>query len=403
MDVTSAVTQKPKRFSGIDIVKIVAAFFVIGIHTFLYDGYYNYSIPNNKVELGAICMRWIAYTCVPLFMITTGFLMKNKKISKKYYAGLLPILFVYLVVSIICVLFNKSHYGTVYTAWTFFKGLLMFTDAQYAWYVEYYICLFLLLPFINLGWNELKCAKHRIVFVASVTLISICSESFFIGAEDPIRLFPGYFPRLYPIAYYLIGCCIREYPPKKCILSKVIALFVTLAALAWLTFTTFHDSINNVDNNYIFLSKHFNDYGAFPVGMAAVGIFLLLFDITIRNRIVAKILTILGKSTLGCYLISYIFDSMTYMDFCAKYTDVGARLDHIFPVMLKIFGLSMLCGVGLHLLYEGISLGVKSINLQADEAERREQEIKQQIAEVKAAQAEAEAAAAEQKPSKKQK
>lgn len=371
---TSTISTQHRRLAGIDIVKIIAAFFVVGIHSFLYDGYYNYSIPNDKVELAAICMRWIAYTCVPLFMITTGYLMKNKKLSKKYYLGLLPVLFVYLAASVICVLFNKMHFNTAYTAWTFIKGLFMFTDANYSWYVEYYICIFLLIPFINLGWNGLQSKKQRFCFLFSVMLISVCSQSFFIGKTDAIRLFPGYFPRLYPIAYYLVGCWIREYPPQKRLVSKLLAFAGVLAALAWLTFTSFFDSINNVENNSIFLSRHFNDYGAFPVGMTAACIFLLFFDISIKNRIVSKILTVLGKSTLGCYLVSYVFDSLNYADFNSKYGTVGERLDHVFPLILKIFGLSMLCGVGLHLLYEGIVLGVKSINQQADEAERLEQQ-----------------------------
>ncbi|MDE6848774.1 MAG: hypothetical protein K2J44_05460 [Ruminococcus sp.] len=77
-------------YAGIDIVKILAVFMVVCIHTYLYDGMYYEPITDKKFLL-PIALRWISYTCVPLFMISTGYLMKNKKFSGKYYLGLIKI------------------------------------------------------------------------------------------------------------------------------------------------------------------------------------------------------------------------------------------------------------------------------------------------------------------------
>ena len=204
-----------QRFVGIDIIKILACFLVVCIHFFLYSGFYSTPITEEFGQT-AIYFRWIAYCCVPLFMITTGFLMKNKTLSKDYYLGALRVLILYLIISVICVLFNRSFLHTTYTAWTFIRGLFMYTDAQYAWYVEYYFTIFLLIPFINMAYNGMQTKKNKLIMLVTVTALTVFSQSLFIGfdRDTQIRLLPGYFNRCYPIAFYLFGAFIRDYPRR---------------------------------------------------------------------------------------------------------------------------------------------------------------------------------------------
>ena len=61
------------HFLGIDILKIIAAFFVVGVHTFLYDGFYYTPIHESDTwMIVPIAMRWLYYCCVPIFMTVTG-------------------------------------------------------------------------------------------------------------------------------------------------------------------------------------------------------------------------------------------------------------------------------------------------------------------------------------------
>lgn len=56
--------RKP-YYAGIDILKILAALFVVGVHSFLYDGFYFEPITDRKFII-PIATRWITYTCVPI-------------------------------------------------------------------------------------------------------------------------------------------------------------------------------------------------------------------------------------------------------------------------------------------------------------------------------------------------
>ena len=104
----AALSPPPKpRFAGIDIVKILACFFVTAVHFFRNSGFYNMPITKDCGTF-AIYIRWLTFTCVPLFMITTGFLMKNKKLSGRYYLGIIRVLVLYIVISLIAFIQNDD-------------------------------------------------------------------------------------------------------------------------------------------------------------------------------------------------------------------------------------------------------------------------------------------------------
>ncbi|MBQ8922028.1 MAG: acyltransferase family protein [Oscillospiraceae bacterium] len=338
------------RYVGIDLVKILACMLVVCVHFFLYSGFYNQPITKDFGQ-APIFMRWTAYCCVPLFMITTGYLMKNKTLSKKYYLGIIRVLVIYLICSVICYAYDHHHYPQKYdtpyggySAWMFIRGLFMFSDAQYAWYVEYYFCIFLIIPFLNLAFNGLKSQKHRQIMVITAIMITILSQSLYIGFDyehsTQMKLFPGYFTRCYPIAYYLIGAYIREYPPKRTLINKLYFLGMFLLSLAWVSTTTYQQSMLNEENNFIMISRHYNDYGSWPVALCSIMLFLLLFDIQSKNKVLIQILKFISESTFACYLVSYVFDTHFYQPdsaFGKSYHTPPERWAHCYEVLPKIF------------------------------------------------------------------
>ena len=363
MPAPQPAAAKP-RFVGIDIVKILACFLVICIHFFLYTGFYGEPI---TVEFGQreIYLRWIAYCCVPLFMITTGYLMKNKTLSRKYFRGIIRVLVLYFIISIICVIYNRIHFQKTYTTWEFVTGFFNFTNAQYAWYVEYYVCMFLIIPFVNLAYNGLKKQSHRTYLVFIVFAITILSQSLFVGIdmESQAKLVPGYFLRGYPIAYYLIGAYIRDYPPKRTVANKLYLMALLVICMFWLSITTYQQSLDNIENNCVMLSWHYNDYGSWPVAVCSTVIFLLLFDITCSNKIVIKILSIISNATFAAYLISYVFDNTFYLTLCSNVLTVQERFEvqNMLPTILKIFGCAMGSGLLLQGVYTFFEWGIKKL------------------------------------------
>lgn len=362
---TVQVPPQPVKpyYAGIDIVKILAVFMVVCIHTYLHDGMYGEPITGTKFILPIMC-RWLAYTCVPLFMISTGYLMKNKKFSGKYYLGLVKIIVIYIIVSIICMKFNHDKYGSDFSEpWTVLKGFLEYSNANYAWYVNYYIAIFLCIPFLNLAFNGLETKGQRFILVATVAGLTVFARSLFLGFDrtNQIRLLPDYMNGAWPLAYYFVGAFIREYPPKRNIKNKIL-IIIGLAVSVWfITWSTYKQSIINFDEGQRFISYHFNDYGTYPVYLIAVFIFMLLFDITAKNKVVKFILRQISGATLATYMISYIFDAKNYGEFNEKYPVVYDRWSHAIEIVGKNFLCALVCGLIIHNVYNLCEFLIKKL------------------------------------------
>ena len=323
---SAAKTVKP-YYAGIDILKILAALFVVGIHTFLYDGFYDARIQDGDTQfIVPIAFRWVFYSCVPIFMTITGYLMKNKKISAKYYTGLIRIIVIYIFIGILCLRADHVVFGFQYEKWAILRRYLEYNAATYGWYVNYYIAIFCMIPFLNMAFNGLENRKQRTVLLVTICLFTTFATALFIGREkdDQIRVLPSYLTGMWPLAYYYVGAYIREYPPKKCILNKLLVLAVLAADVAYITLDSYSNTIaeTNAENNYRLTSWHYNDYSTWPVFIIAVCIFLLLFDITTTKKTVKFVLQQLSGATYALFLISYVFDRKVYGQYGMRFPSI---------------------------------------------------------------------------------
>ena len=98
------MAENKKMKTGLDLVRIVGMLTVVFVHTFLYNGYYDVGVGNLALTL----IRNFCMICVPLFMVLSGYLLKEKTISKKYYSKIFIILVEYIVCSFCCYVFSVA-------------------------------------------------------------------------------------------------------------------------------------------------------------------------------------------------------------------------------------------------------------------------------------------------------
>ena len=150
-----------ERIAGLDLVRVVAAFFVMSVHFYLNCGYYSVKLVGIEAFLMTYG-RWLFLTCVPLYMLLTGYFKLNKTFGKEHYRSLIPILVAYVVISIMKVMAANHIYGTVYTAEDTVRNLLNY---QMAWYVGMYVSLMLLIPFLNTMWHALGKKQKQVLIL----------------------------------------------------------------------------------------------------------------------------------------------------------------------------------------------------------------------------------------------
>ena len=353
------IPMKKKRNINLDIIRSIAVFSVLSVHFFLNNGFYTEIIKGKRMFV-MFTMRTAFMICVPLFAILTGYLMNKKILSKTYYLGLVKTYVTYLLASIFCILFLSCYTSEHIGIRTFILRILNFSGAGYSWYVEMYIGLFLIIPFLNLIYNGLKDKKQKQLLVATMLFLTTIPTLLNIwGIDGPIKaiffptestrilqIIPDYWQFLWPLTYYYIGCYLKEYGAK---LSSRKSLLLFMGFLTIFGFFNFGRNYNNV----FFGASYYEWYGFEPLILSVLTFICILnldtSKITERT-ILYKCFTKISELSLGIYLVSSVFDTIIYSKLNAYIPSVPERLEYYVLVVPIVFLLSFITSYILHVI-----------------------------------------------------
>lgn len=338
-----------KRIFGIDLVKTLAVFMVIAVHFFLNNGFYDVNVSGTGMFI-SIILRWIFYIGVPLFIIITGYLNKNKKLEKNYYKGLKKILITYVFISIICILFRHFYFHEHARKLKWLISIFDFTADGYSWYVEMYIGLFLLIPFLNILYNGLDTKKNKQVLIVILgLLVSIQPLINYLHINGTkLELIPDWWTKFYPLIYYFIGCYIREYQIK---INKLKGISLVIVLILLESFVSYLYNYNST-----FSWDFIGGYGSLQVVVISTTVFLLLYDIKCRNKVTTKIINKIATLSLDIYLFSYVVDSVVYNELGAKLGSPVEYLHYIILIIPSVFIFSFILSYVKDILFKFISM-----------------------------------------------
>lgn len=349
--------SKPRN-PACDIIRIFAFLSVISVHFFMNSGFYEVPISGARLYFMTLA-RCFFMVCVPLFIVLTGFLMCNKKLEKGYYRKITKTLFVYICASVLCILFKKYYLQQEWNIQDTIEGTLGFTGASYSWYIEMYIGLFLLIPFLNGAYHSLESKKHKLILVATMLFLTALPSILNIFVFDsyafwskPIleweytKIVPSFFTVLYPVTYYFIGCFLREFKPK---LNRLLNFaLIVVCAILFGTFNFYRS------RGSVFVSGIWQEWGALPNVIMTVLVFLFLLNLP-SERLPSpfkKALSFISDLTLGGYLLSYIFDKYFYAFLNAKVEVVTDRIVYFVPMVAIVAVCSLGLSLAVNLLYK---------------------------------------------------
>ena len=310
-----------QREFGLDLTRVAAVTLVLSVHFFMNIGFYNVPLQGVGMAVAAVG-RMACTTCVPLFMMLTGYLCIGRKWSLSYYRKLLPTLLTYVLVGCMCMLYSAKWQGVEIIPLGAIRRLLDFSAVPYGWYVEMYIGLFLLSPFLNAAWKGLE-DKGKLALV--LTLLVMTSLPTVVNVKW--KILPYWWSDIYPLTYYFLGAWLREHPVKR---SGWLLL------LGWLGFATAAGGLTFVlQRGRVFTWASWNDWSS----LLLVGETVCLFSLLVRCKgtgvpapvgwCVAK----LSQLSLPIYLLSYITDQVLYPYLTAAVPDMLGRFPWM-PVMV---------------------------------------------------------------------
>lgn len=313
-----------KRNINIDIIKVVSLLLVIGVHFFLYTGYYsiNYSITNSIF----IVLRNICMACVPLFIIVTGYLNRNKVWSKKYYLNIGRVYLLYsLAMFILTLVDNKYVINT-----TLFKTALIniLNYKYYGWYITMYVGLMLLAPIINLAFKNMdeSTRKYAIINIILAISIPVTLVDLFSNVRYSIlaHILPNWWYYTWPLMYYIIGVAFAYNKNAiKDFFKKTRLLFLLTLIISTLLYYVLNIHWESRPHVNIFI----------VIITTCIFSWLLNLNINVNSKFSTGIIFV-SNNTLLAYLLSYIIDNITY-PFVNQITNMNMRLS-LFPVVVVL-------------------------------------------------------------------
>lgn len=373
------MTISKSRSSSLDIIRIIAFCSVVAVHFFLNTNFYHTTI-QYPIHFLMIIVRTSALVCVPLFLLLTGYLMNKKALSKAYYIGIIKTISIYIFASLACYINKVVVSNNNFDILKFLMDLLSFKAAKYSWYIEMYIGLFLLIPFLNLIYNNLTSKKQKQILL--VTFIALTSLSpilnvydltslipFLSGVESTgyNEIFPDWWTLVYPITYYFIGAYLKEYKPKiKLIKSASIYAIVLILFSVYCYYRSY---------GHNFLAGKFQEWGALPVMILTV---ILFHTITLLKtekfpNPLKNILAKVSDLTLCAYLVSEIFDKLIYNYLSENITPIlEEQFKYYLPCVFLIIILSLALSYLINLIYSMLyETAMKLINFKNKKLSRK--------------------------------
>ena len=317
----------PQRICGLDLIRVCAIFFVIAGHFFtLNTSFKNVPFTGFSMFVQGI-MNSVFMVGVPLFIMLTGYLNINKQPTKKYYKGMIRVLVAYIIFSIVTIAFRKLYLGENLSITQWILKIFNYSAIPYAWYIEMWIGLALLTPFLNYLWKAIPTIKEKLLLIASLFIMTSLPD---LCNRYGMYIFPAYFAKAsYPLMFYFIGTFIREYQP---IIKTRVGLF-TLLAIS-LTMPT--------ANILIFNGADIVEITGGPGGVfytwIAIAIFLMLYRRDIKFKPVKQWITHCSMVSLEMYLCCYIFDQLYYPYFKEHfYVTQSQFLSWFFVIVPSVF------------------------------------------------------------------
>lgn len=338
--------------TGVDVVRCIALFLVISMHFCSYSEL-AYSDLHNKLAYLMVLVRSAAGSCVPLFLMLTGFLMNGKKLSKGYYKGIIHTLIVYVLCSSLCVLFKIFWVKWTITPLDYIRGMLDYTNAPYGWYIGMYIHLFMMIPFLNILYHGIPGKRYKRVLLLTfllITAVPAVANTFVINtpgwladpsiSEDYFLFVPQWWTGIFPLTYYFLGCYLREYGWK--INSGITFIMMVLSLVLTGSYWYYRCGSGEL------LLGPWTDYQSLLVVVNTVLIFVFFVFLDYRRfgERFRKIFAALADWCLGGYLLSWIFDFL-YIQQIFSRIEIPHERFKLYPVIAVVcfLGVTLLSGL----------------------------------------------------------
>ncbi len=339
------------RNSGVELLRIIAMFMVIGVHIFLYGNYYNVACGmDGLVSISAGFLKLLFRPGVNIFVIITGYFMVRRKFDlKKSYKRVLKIylaiLFYSVIFTLITLAMGKSFYtinGETTPVYVLILKMLFPVLSQQWYFISDYIILCLFAPFLNIVLQRITKSQYQVLLVISSIVMSgwfLLDNIKFLEPVIRTTYFTNIIEGKNPISFmfiYIIGGYIRLHTKDN---QRPKLRYLIISLLCVVINGMFATVLSGVFVSDDFVLKYTNPL----VILMAVCLLMYFKDLKFNNRLVNRI----ASTTLGIYALhefsyfrNYIWDIFNFYKLdCSHFI---LNMMYIVGVGLIIFAVGVL-------------------------------------------------------------
>ena len=306
------------RQTNLDVIRIFSFVLIPCVHFFLYTGFYSEPM-TSPVLILLMCLRNFCLCCIPLFMMLTGYLQSTKSFQpdKKYYSKIFKFLVPYLIVCVLTLILNALLTHSKPSVIEVIKGFTTYTG--YTWYIEMYLGVFLLIPFLNKFYNTLTTKKQEKILLGILIGLSLLptiinnystSGNFLAPpkSSEALKIIPNFYTSLYPFTFYFTGAYLRKH--KDDIKLSAFKRFLLLAG-AFILFSAYCIARNYGRKPSVFDWISRNSLMVYVVAVLTF-LFFLSFEFQKMSPKLRKFLGKISDLTFSAYICSYLADKIAY-------------------------------------------------------------------------------------------
>ena len=298
------------RLVHLDLLRLLAIFLVIFNHT----GNFGFTLFAGDMDstLSFVYMMTSVFCkiAVPVFFMISGALLlkKEESIKQLFSKRIIKIVIVIFLVSI--PYYYWLHRDNGVDVFSFLKWIYSNSASTSLWYLYSYLALLLILPFLRSMVQNLK--KNEYIYLIAGYLFFVgfipCLE-FFVFNQTNI-LHKSFSPVLFitqNVFFALIGYFFEYgYDSAKNKKSLIILNLLSLVVILFTCFMTYYQAKKG-ETNLHQLEYFFDSFICIP----SITVYVLMkhFSKKIKNERIIKIISVIGSSVFGVYLIEKIVRS----------------------------------------------------------------------------------------------
>lgn len=325
------------RNVGLDVLRILLAFLVVGIHVIApATGAVARNVDWAVTKFFVYGLEAVCYPAVNTYVILSGFFTFAHKKSFSAVVRSLGRLWLCLIFfSVLGMIVSSVYYQQLPTFTTFVKRLFPICSGEW-WYMTNYFILMLISPMLNQLIDQYSVKQHLYALGGALVICSIVP--FFLKYEDFIGLNTGY-GLIWFIVLYCTGAIL--YRTKDFIINKSSKIYM----LGFVCLTFLYVLVNNVLSKFeITRGFGFSAYNSLLVYIEAILLFCTFYTIRVKSYNMSKVIIWLG----GVSLASYVFHCQS--DFGpllwqltepSKYANSLILIPITLSIMLGVFVLSI--------------------------------------------------------------